>query len=1026
MPLSVAILFIFGLVCATKNASKPGQDACTTGVCICHETKKTFVVNCSNKNLQIVPNNIPQVVTIIYLANNNLTSLPNNTFVNMIKLTIIDLTSNNLQSIPSDLFGCLPLLNTVYLQQNRIKKIPEDIFFNNSQLWKVDLSFNEISEIPPQLFKTCKMLHVLQLFSNQIKEIPKGVFNSTQNLKYLTVSNNTIQELSKDVFSGLTLLTYFSIARNNISSLPADLFDDVSLSGSVDFSNNSIEEIPSGLFSGREHHLKMLYFQRNNLKFLRNDSFRGLRNLHHIFLQNNNIRYLEDGVFVGQNIRYIYIFGNELQQISNISFTEGTKEIHLYRNNIETLTTEALAPLGSNVTIFLTCGKLKCTPWSQNHINITCVNDHFVPKIIFNGTSPKNKLKLEKDGFHCTISGNRTECSPCKAGTFGDQRGSCLRCPAGGFYQDEIGLTHCKLCKNGTFVKSGGGFSSAQCEVCPEGTNQTKEAGYRACFCKANFTRTNRSNGCFFCTEEGLNCSLDFKVLLPGYYWNWSFPHLNITQYSFFVRNLQVEQNFIPSNPNTSYTYLMPQVFKCARTANCPNEDSATRITGTCGHGYRGWLCSKCKAKFYSLLNACYPCPSTVRMVIESVCIVCLCILIYLIVIWQNKLSRRLDYDRSLIDKVSSRMKITLGFYQVAAEVLESFDDIRWTGPLRGLAEVLSLLRFSILRVIIRPHCFRSSWVIDAKLKFKIGLSFPLALITSMFLFYQLVKLCSKLKLGRKITDVSYLKSKLYCYVVLLLFITYPPTCEAVFSLYSKACETFQLYEGGSPNTTITLLRSDFDLECKDLRTYQILAYCATALYVIMFPCILLFLLRKYCRGHVLEERRKVNTTKLEIDNENTPLINNNKAKQHFLPIWLRFLCENYKPQFWYWEIIELARKVSQTMLVTLFGWENALTVLLTIALSVLYLTLHVKLSPMKSQFEQRLQVMFSLTAIFINILIVAVPIPATYGPAISTCLILINMIIIFIILGEGTFAFVRFLVHRYWHIRFAKEHERQ
>ncbi|KAJ8048240.1 Carboxypeptidase N subunit 2 [Holothuria leucospilota] len=961
----------------------------------------------------------------IVLARNSLQELPSNTFTTR-NIQSINLASNSLQSIPSNLFGSLPLLKEVFLQNNRLKKIPADIFSNNTQLRQIDISFNEISELPGQLFKSCTNLRVLTLFSNSINKIPKGLFNSNPNLTYLSISNNTVQELSKDIFSNLTSLTYFSVASNRISSLPADLFNNISLSGSVDFSNNSIDEIPSGLFSGKDNSIKMLYFQGNNLSYLRKDSFRGLRNLHHVFLQKNHISSLDDGIFAGHNILYIYLFGNELKQITNASFAKETVEIHLYRNNIEALTKEALTSMGNKVTLFLTCGNLKSTPWSKKYINITCVKDHFVPKITFKGTKQKQESKLERDGFHCKIRGKRTECSPCKAGTFGNLHGSCLPCPAGGFYQDEIGLTLCKLCKKGTFVKSGGGFSSAQCEVCPEGTNQDREAGFRACFCKKNYTRTNRFQNCSICTEEGLNCSLDFKVLLPGYYWNWSFPHLNITQYSFFVRNLQVEQNFTPSDPNTSYTYRMPQVFKCSKTANCPNEDSTTRITGTCGRGYRGWLCSKCKAKFYSLLNACYPCPRRTWMVIETVCIVCLCILIYLIVIWQNKLSRRLDYERSLIDKVSSRMKITLGFYQVVAEVLESFDDIRWTGPLRGLAEFVSLLRFSILRAIIRPHCFRDSWVIDAKLKFRIWLYFPVALITSMLLFYQMMKLCSKLKLGRKITDMSKLKSKLYCYVVLLLFITYPPTCEAVFSLYPKACETFQLYEGGSPNTTITLLRSDFDLECKDLRTYQILAYCATAFYVVMFPCILLFLLRKYCRGHVLEERRKVNATKLEIDNENIPLINNNKAKHDFVPIWLRFLCENYKPQFWYWEIIELARKVSQTMLVTLFGWEDALTVLLTIALSVLYLTLHVKLSPMKSQFEQRLQVMFSLIAIFINILIVAVPIPATYGPAISTCLILINMFVISIILGEGTLAFLRFLVHRYWHIRLAKELERE
>ncbi|PIK47387.1 hypothetical protein BSL78_15748 [Apostichopus japonicus] len=51
-------------------------------------------------------------------------------------------------------------------------------------------------------------------------------------------------------------------------------------------------------------------------------------------------------------------------------------------------------------------------------------------------------------------------------------------------------------------------------------------------------------------------------------------------------------------------------------------------------------------------------------------------------------------------------------------------------------------------------------------------------------------------------------------------------------------------------------------------------------------------------------------------------------------------------------------------MLITLLGWEDALTKLFTIGTSVLFLSLHVKFSPMKSPFEQHLQ-LFSLIAIF-------------------------------------------------------------
>ncbi|KAJ8018318.1 hypothetical protein HOLleu_43760 [Holothuria leucospilota] len=213
------------------------------------------------------------------------------------------------------------------------------------------------------------------------------------------------------------------------------------------------------------------------------------------------------------------------------------------------------------------------------------------------------------------------------------------------------------------------------------------------------------------------------------------------------------------------------------------------------------------------------------------------------------------------------------------------------------------------------------------------------------------IHVCEKLK---------NLREKLYTYFLLLLFITYPPTCDVIFRLYPGACKTFYIYEKDT-TVNITLLRSDFDLDCEKLKNYQIFAYVATVIYVVLFPFVLLLLLRKYRIKILYNEFDDGNSNSTEDQPENTVSershLINDKSEESDFPIWIKFLCENYKPRFWYWEIIELARKVTQTVLVTLLGFENALTKLLTIGISVLFLTLHAKLSPMTSHFEQRLQV---------------------------------------------------------------------
>ena len=117
---------------------------------------------------------------------------------------------------------------------------------------------------------------------------------------------------------------------------------------------------------------------------------------------------------------------------------------------------------------------------------------------------------------------------------------------------------------------------------------------------------------------------------------------------------------------------------------------------------------------------------------------------------------------------------------------------------------------------------------------------------------------------------------------------------------------------------------------------------------------------------------------------------------------WQSFLCENYKAEFWYWEIIELTRKILQTLFILLFGPEDHFTLFMSVFLSVFFLLIHAYLKPMKDAAEQRLQ-MCSLGIIFINMLAASLLImPNDDGPIVddrkgilSTALVLLNLSII-------------------------------
>ncbi|PIK44905.1 hypothetical protein BSL78_18243 [Apostichopus japonicus] len=605
--------------------------------------------------------------------------------------------------------------------------------------------------------------------------------------------------------------------------------------------------------------------------------------------------------------------------------------------------------------------------------NRICVNPLSLPVVYVNDNFDM-ALALNTDGFSCNFYQTFSECTPCGAGTYGSTQlsGGCHACPKGGFYQDDIaqtvplqsdfGIPACKLCNVGTYVKKGRGTSPHDCEVCPEGTNQTVDAGFRACYCKYNYARTDRYGPCSLCLEEGLNCSLEFKDILPGYMWNWNFPLANLSYYEHFVGNLKV--NYDPGTIPAKYTGEIPRIFECPRTESCPNDNDS--LSGNCAKGYTGWLCTNCEPKYYSVLTSCVPCPSLAFLVLESCVFVIVCALAcFLLVLQIKRKSSREQNERSLFDVIIGRIKILLGFYQVIGEIFTSLHDIKWTGTLVIMGKFISAFEINILRLFVRPRCFDEKLDLNPKIQFIIGAVLPVVIMLIPFMYYQGNKLYVFIRFSPIVrmslrSHFQNLKKGLFACVVVLLFVIYPPVCSVIFSLYPLSCKSFHIDQDKKYN--ITRLRSDFDVDCTGLQAYHVSAFILTVIYVIALPAALLYLL---CKNFCLSARKK-DSLMDDLPPDNTddptdPLVINNSPTYSSTPTWLNFLSENYKKEFWFWEIVELARKVTQTLLITLFGWEDRLTVILTTCISVLFLLLHARYRPMKSSYEQGLQVDYDL-----------------------------------------------------------------
>ncbi|KAJ8032348.1 Protein artichoke [Holothuria leucospilota] len=952
----------------------------------------------------------------LHLRWNRIRWIEKDSFQKLENLVELHLSHNNITCLPDDIFTGTPLLQQLDLSSNMIQEVHDGLFNNLSKLYILNMTGNAMTHLPEKIFSDSNDLVYLGLDDNHLQELPERLLKDLKDLRSLDLSLNELQILQSNTFDDIQEFIYLSVSFNNISKLPSDLFVHVALSSTLDLSNNRLTSLPSRLFNShkKSHGLETLLLHRNQIDYLARDVFRGLPRLISLCLFYNNIKTLADDTFAGISGK-IYLFGNELTIMNTTPFrNRNITEIHLYGNNIGFFKKTALRGLSSKAKVFIDCREVQ--KLQQSAVDLTCVTPQFVPVLL---VDKDLGVVMGREGFTCqpTQAKSKNLCSPCPRGTFSNGQNECVPCPPGGYYQDEIGITNkqeiCKKCGNGTFVRRGGGESIGDCAICPDGTNKEFHAGYRACFCLDKYARKERLGPCYLCLEKGVNCSgRDYESIQPGFYWSWNFEGANLTNYQNFVKNLEIESSLIDFN--AKYDEEIPRPFACPRRESC--KTTMGNIDVHCVTGYTGWLCSKCITGFYSVMNYCLPCPKKEWLFIEVALILCFCVVVSACLFRFHKLDkRRRKSERSLLDIFISRGKIALGFYQVVGEVFASLHDVSWATTMKFIGDVISFIELNILRLFIRPQCFHERLQINPKIEFVIAMIFIISVITGSFGIYQVLKTFHKHK--TKYTDPSKsfekytkdLKSRLLTCSIITFFVTYPSVCTIVFQLYPRACESFCLDR--AENTCKVLLRSDYDIECQDLNLYHIFAYAATAGYVVAYPAVLLFLLNRRFRFRLLKSAKIPQVSSDENVGNDQQILADGISCDGSNPVWVNFLCENYKPQYWYWEIVELTRKVTQTVLITLLGWENKLTVFITIGISVTYLTLHARYMPMKSVFEQRLQ-MFSLVAILFYVLIASMDVPDEYDDALSVAIVTLNSVIIIIIGAEVAFGLFVRLTH--------------
>uniref|UniRef100_T1IRV5 TIR domain-containing protein n=1 Tax=Strigamia maritima TaxID=126957 RepID=T1IRV5_STRMM len=262
------------------------------------------------------------------------------------QLSWLDFTSNKIHRIDIGAFDHLQNLKNLTLTHNRLIQTDEKIFQNNSLLEILNLSFNQLVYLPTNIFHPLKSIEILQLNNNRLffNDYSKDIFLDLDALVTLDLSFNQIDYLPFGIFSDLISLKFLSIHHNRIESLPSGIFSDLISLKSLFLSNNMLQEVPNIItnnitavsFAGL-YELTSLSLIGNNIKLLRNTTFKHVPNIVIMALDSNQISYIEEGTFdVFKNLNNLTITRNNISEMKSV-FTAVKFGLYLADNKIRVL-----------------------------------------------------------------------------------------------------------------------------------------------------------------------------------------------------------------------------------------------------------------------------------------------------------------------------------------------------------------------------------------------------------------------------------------------------------------------------------------------------------------------------------------------------------------------------------------------------------------------------------------------------------------------------------------------------------------
>ena len=456
--------------------------------------------------------------------------------------------------------------------------------------------------------------------------------------------------------------------------------------------------------------------------------------------------------------------------------------------------------------------------------------------------------------------------------------------------------------------------------------------------------------GCLKCGQGGLKCQDDYTSLKSGYWWEWR-NKTHKDHYELYIKNLLTSSPALDAF-HVEYPYSIPTPYKCPTEDSCKGGQDSP-----CENGYEGPLCSVCSSGYYKQLKICTRCPSKKWIVVQSSIVVVILVAIIAVLVRTSRKNN--SKKEGLIDKFLSKVKIVIGFYQVTHGLLEAFSYIKWPGSLQFIAKYSGFLQLNVLQ-ITPVQCLLPGLHLDAFGSLFVTMAMNAAVICFSVIGYGLHKLIisrkRRLEEEEKSRRVSQSKALVYKNVFFFLFVTYLSTCSKTAFVLPPACR--KLCRDDREALCSRYLKTDYSVSCEGQRyNYMLLVAYISVAYIFALPAASFIALWRQRSAQSATEGAR---------------ISQDFASRNEMLSGLRFLFENYKARSWYWELVEMTRKVILTAGLTLVGQESRSYIGLALVIAGMYGIVFSWFKPIQDAMENKLMAS-SLAVTVVNLVIGAV-----------------------------------------------------